>query len=85
MQLVNHGIQKEVLQGIKDAVAEFFNLPIEDKNKYAMCSGDLQGYGHPHGASKEQKLYWSDAFILVGFPSSYRKLQFWPRTPEGFK
>ncbi|XVF08126.1 hypothetical protein REPUB_Repub06bG0198900 [Reevesia pubescens] len=32
-QVVNHGVAKKVLQKMKDAAAEFFELPLEEKNK----------------------------------------------------
>ncbi|XP_057471096.1 codeine O-demethylase-like [Actinidia eriantha] len=44
-QVVNHGVAKEVLQNMKDAAAEFFDLQIQEKNKFSMASDDIQGYG----------------------------------------
>ncbi|RZB52612.1 Protein SRG1 isoform A [Glycine soja] len=84
-QIVNHGVQKELLQKMKDAASEFFELPAEEKKKYAMDSSDIQGYGQAYVVSEEQTLDWSDALMLVTYPTRYRKLQFWPKTPEGFK
>ncbi|XVE61920.1 hypothetical protein DITRI_Ditri06bG0076900 [Diplodiscus trichospermus] len=84
-QVVNHGVAKEVLQKMKDAAAEFFELPLEEKNKYAMPSNDIQGYGHAYVVSEEQILDWSDALILVVHPPYYRKLEFWPKSPNGFE
>ncbi|XWS59841.1 hypothetical protein CRYUN_Cryun08bG0156600 [Craigia yunnanensis] len=84
-QVVNHGVAKEVLQKMKDAAAEFFELPLEEKSKYAMPSNDIQGYGHAYVVSEEQILDWSDALILVVHPSYFRKLKFWPKSPKGFE
>ncbi|KAK8561768.1 hypothetical protein V6N13_149081 [Hibiscus sabdariffa] len=84
-QVVNHGVAKELLQKMKDAAAEFFELPLEEKNKYAMPSDDIQGYGHAYVVSEEQMLDWSDALILVVHPSHYRKLKFWPNSPTGLQ
>ncbi|KAH1155069.1 hypothetical protein GLYMA_18G184800v4 [Glycine max] len=70
---------------MKDAASEFFELPAEEKKKYAMDSSDIQGYGQAYVVSEEQTLDWSDALMLVTYPTRYRKLQFWPKTPEGFK
>ncbi|XVF55246.1 hypothetical protein PTKIN_Ptkin06aG0021800 [Pterospermum kingtungense] len=84
-QVVNHGVAKEVLQKMKDAAAEFFELPLEEKNKYAMPSNDIQGYGHAYVVSEEQILDWSDALILVVHPSNYRKLEYWPKSPKGIE
>ncbi|KAI4354531.1 hypothetical protein L6164_003384 [Bauhinia variegata] len=84
-QLVNHGVPKEVLQRMKNSAAEFFELPVEEKNKFAMPPNDIQGYGHAYVVSEEQILDWSDALIYVVYPTHYRKLHLWPNTPEGFK
>ncbi|XP_027929398.1 protein SRG1-like [Vigna unguiculata] len=84
-QIVNHGVKKEVVQKMKDAATEFFELPIEEKKKYAMESNDVQGYGQAYVVSEEQILDWSDALVLITCPTRYRKLHLWPKTPEGFK
>ncbi|KAL6142142.1 hypothetical protein ACLB2K_060425 [Fragaria x ananassa] len=62
-QLVNHGVEREVLQGMKDGSAKFFGLPLEEKNKFAMSTteGKLEGYGKPVVTTEEQTLDWSDA------------------------
>ncbi|PON90837.1 Isopenicillin N synthase [Trema orientale] len=49
-QVVNHGVPSEVLQGLKDASAEFFELPSGEKNKVSMSPNDIQGYGHAYVA-----------------------------------
>ncbi|KAJ0027586.1 hypothetical protein Pint_35390 [Pistacia integerrima] len=83
--VVNHGVAKEVLQTMKDAAAEFFALPLEERKKYKVASNDIQGYGQAYVVSEDQILDWSDALMLIVYPSHYRKLNFWPRTPRGFK
>ncbi|KRH49137.2 hypothetical protein GLYMA_07G135000v4 [Glycine max] len=84
-RIVNHGVQKELMQKMKDATSEFYNLPIEEKNKYAMASNEIQGYGKGYLVSEKQTLDKSDSLMLHIYPTRYRKLQFWPKTPEGFK
>lgn len=78
-------MQNELMQRIKDVVAEFFEFPIEEKNKYAMPPDDIQGYGHTSVVSEVQILDWSDQLILLVYPIQFRKLQFWPEIPDGFK
>lgn len=82
---MNHGVERELMQRMMEVADEFFKLPIEEKDKYAMPSNDIQGYGHAYVVSEEQTLDWSDALILIINPVRYRKLQFWPKFPEGFK
>ncbi|KAK7350299.1 hypothetical protein VNO77_08742 [Canavalia gladiata] len=84
-QIVNHGVAKELMQRMKDITAEFFELAVEEKEKWKMPPDDIQGYGHTSVVSEEQILDWCDQLILLVYPTRYRKLQFWPDTPEGFK
>ncbi|XP_057505294.1 S-norcoclaurine synthase 1-like [Actinidia eriantha] len=84
-QVVNHGVAAEVLQNMEAAAAKFLDLPLEDKNKFAIASNDIQGYGHAYVVSEEQKLDWYDMLILITYPSQYQRLKFWPTRPEKFK
>ena len=45
LQVVNHGIPNSLIDGVKRVGKEFFQLPLEEKQKYAVKEGDLQGYG----------------------------------------
>lgn len=83
--MINHGVPNEVLQNMRQNAQGFFNLPLEEKNKFSMPPDDIQGYGHAYVVSKEQKLDWSDALMLVTMPPEFRNLQYWPTTPDGFK
>lgn len=59
--------------------------PLEQKNKHAVPSDDIQGYGHAYVVSEQQILDSSDALILFVCPTEYRKLNFWPNTPKGLR
>lgn len=78
-------MESEVLQAMKNASAEFFALPLEEKNKISMPPDDVQGYGHAYVVSEEQTLDWSDALMMLVYPSRFRKLKFWPTEPKGYK
>ncbi|KDO52355.1 hypothetical protein CISIN_1g048015mg, partial [Citrus sinensis] len=67
----------------KKATTEFLEPPLEQKNKHAVPSDDIQGYGHAYVVSEQQILDSSDALILFVCPAEYRKLNFWPNTPKG--
>ncbi|KAL6277960.1 hypothetical protein ACE6H2_021561 [Prunus campanulata] len=69
----------------QDAAAKFFELPLEEKDKISRPPDDAQGYGHSDALSEEEILEWSNALVLMVYPSKYRKLKFWPTTPKGFK
>lgn len=85
MQVVNHGAAIEVLNMMKEAAVEFFELPLGEKNKFAMAANDIQGYGHTNVEIEDQKLDWSDTLVLAVYPERFRRLQFWPTTPPHFK
>ncbi|OMO96758.1 Oxoglutarate/iron-dependent dioxygenase [Corchorus olitorius] len=84
-QISNHGIEKEVLHQMKIAVSTFFQLPLEEKNKFAMAENDIQGFGQAYVVSEEQKLDWNDMIYLKTLPSEIRNFKFWPLTCPGFK
>ncbi|KAL6138756.1 hypothetical protein ACLB2K_064035 [Fragaria x ananassa] len=77
--VVNHGVATEVTKGLKEAAEKFFELPLEEKNKIAIPSNDIQGYGHTQVDRKV--LDWSDKLVLLVYPHQYRKLDVWPPTP----
>ncbi|CDP06586.1 unnamed protein product [Coffea canephora] len=83
-RVVNHGIENQVLQKIKDTARLFLDLPLEEKNKFSMPADDMQGYGHAFVFSEKQKLDWNDALVLFMFPSKFRKYKFWPTIPADF-
>uniref|UniRef100_A0A0E0IWF2 Fe2OG dioxygenase domain-containing protein n=1 Tax=Oryza nivara TaxID=4536 RepID=A0A0E0IWF2_ORYNI len=67
-QLVNHGVDGELLQRIKDDITEFFRLPLQEKMSVAIPPNGLQGFGHHFVFSKEQKLDWVDLLFLTTRP-----------------
>ncbi|PKI43456.1 hypothetical protein CRG98_036213, partial [Punica granatum] len=83
-QVVNHGMPRQVMRAMNEVTAQFFDLPLEEKNKLSMPSDDIQGYGHAYVVSEDQKLDWSDALILIIYPNHFRRLKYWPTSPEHF-
>ncbi|XP_022764520.1 protein SRG1-like [Durio zibethinus] len=84
-QIINHGVREEVLNKMKASVAAFFELPLEEKNKYAKAANEIQGYGQNFVVSEDQKLDWSDMIYLITVPPENRNFKFWPLTLPGFK
>ena len=73
------------MKNMKASVAAFFELPLEEKKKYAMAANDVQGYGQTFVVSEEQKLEWCDMMFLIAHPSSGKNLKYWPLAIPGFK
>lgn len=82
---MHHGISEDVLHRIRNAMAAFFDLPIEEKKRYAMAENDLQGYGQAYVVSEEQKLDWNDLIYLMTEPVRRRSYRYWPTTVPDFK
>lgn len=83
MHLVNHGISDELINRVKVAGSTFFDLPVEEKEKYAndQPSGNVQGYGSKLANSACGQLEWEDYFFHCVFPEDKRDLAIWPKTP----
>ncbi|KAL6613847.1 hypothetical protein ACP70R_036117 [Stipagrostis hirtigluma subsp. patula] len=84
-QVVNHGIDDELLDEMEKVAKEFFMLPLEEKEKYPMAPGGIQGYGHAFVFSKDQKLDWCNMLALGVEPDFIRQPKLWPTTPANFK
>lgn len=84
-QLINHGVEEEVIEKMKKSVQEFFDLPLEEKNAFAQPQNDIEGYGQAFVVSQDQKLDWGDMLFLRPLPSSQRKMRLWPEKPASFR
>ncbi|KAJ9147822.1 hypothetical protein P3X46_029939 [Hevea brasiliensis] len=83
MHLVNHGIADDLIQRVKKAGQAFFDLPVEEKERYAndQASGKIQGYGSKLANNASGQLEWEDYFFHLIFPEEKRDLSVWPKTP----
>ncbi|CAD5195478.1 unnamed protein product [Musa acuminata subsp. malaccensis] len=83
-QVINHGVEHELLEKMEKLAKEFFMLPLEEKEKYPMPPGGIQGYGHAFVFSEQQKLDWCNMFALGLAPAFMRKPELWPTNPPSF-
>ncbi|KAK8717160.1 hypothetical protein V6N13_044437 [Hibiscus sabdariffa] len=56
LQVLNHGIDPNVLENIEKVAEDFFMLPLHEKQNYRMAPGTVQGYGQSFVFSENQKL-----------------------------
>ncbi|KFK36717.1 hypothetical protein AALP_AA4G160400 [Arabis alpina] len=80
-QVVNHGVSHELMERMRGAWREFFELPLEEKRKYANSPDTYEGYGSRLGVVKDAILDWSDYFFLNHSPSSVKNPSKWPSQP----
>ncbi|THG01202.1 protein SRG1-like isoform X2 [Camellia sinensis] len=84
-QAIGHGISSSFLDEIRKVTREFFEQPMEEKNKYSKTVVEFEGYGADPVPEQGQSLDWSDRLFLDVCPPDQRKLQFWPQTPTSFR
>ncbi|CAF2246328.1 BnaA08g30850D [Brassica napus] len=73
------------LDKLKTEIQDFSNLPMEEKKKLWQQPNDVEGFGHAFVVSEEQKLDWSDMFLLVMQPVQLRKPHLFPKLPLPFR
>ncbi|XP_006342742.1 protein SRG1 [Solanum tuberosum] len=83
-QVINHGIDLDLLEKMEKISMEFFMLPLEEKQKYPMAPGTVQGYGQAFVFSEDQKLDWCNMFALGVEPHFIRNPKLWPTKPLDF-
>ncbi|KAF5187196.1 Dmr6-like oxygenase [Thalictrum thalictroides] len=78
-QVINHGVAEEVLHRMKNTISSFFELPFEEKNKYAMMSPNIYGQAQSFVPvmNEELKLDWGDALLFKNL-SGLEKREYWP-------
>ncbi|XP_075476448.1 protein LATERAL BRANCHING OXIDOREDUCTASE 1-like [Primulina tabacum] len=83
-QVINHEINLDLLEKIEKVATEFFLMPLEEKQKYPMIPGTVQGYGQAFVFSENQKLDWCNMFALGLEPHYVRNPKLWPAKPSNF-
>ncbi|KAG8472286.1 hypothetical protein CXB51_034323 [Gossypium anomalum] len=78
-QLVNHGVSSSLLEKLKHEVEEFYRLPLEEKLKYKIREGELEGYGRR--ARGDGKYDWVDTFNIITNPLHRRSPHLFPQLP----
>ncbi|KAI3883356.1 hypothetical protein MKW92_039602 [Papaver armeniacum] len=84
-QLVNHGVDALLMDNIKSEIKGFFNLPMNEKTKYGQQDGDIEGFGQAYIESKDQRLDWTDGFVMLSLPLHLRKPHLFPELPLPFR
>lgn len=83
-QLINHGVPHPLIEGIKGLSHEFFKLPLEEKQKYALKPNGVEGYGQQF-VSGDHTLDWGDMMFVKVMPMKQRDMSYWPTKPENFR
>ncbi|KAL2549716.1 2-oxoglutarate (2OG) and Fe(II)-dependent oxygenase superfamily protein [Forsythia ovata] len=81
-QVVNHGVNPELMDRAREVWREFFHQPMEVKQAYGNSPKTYEGYGSRLGVEKGAVLDWSDYYFLHYLPCSLRDYNKWPALPE---
>ncbi|RVX10832.1 Protein SRG1 [Vitis vinifera] len=84
-QLVNHGVDSSLVDKLRSEIEEFYKLPLEERMKYKMRPGDVEGYGLSLIISGDQKLDWGDRFYMITNPIHRRKPHLLPELPPSLR
>ncbi|XP_058097172.1 flavonol synthase/flavanone 3-hydroxylase-like [Magnolia sinica] len=86
-QVVNHGIPDDIIRKLQDVGKEFFGLPQEEKEEYAIKpeSDTLEGYGTKLQKDMEGKKAWVDFFFHNIWPLSRINHNVWPKNPPAYR
>ncbi|XP_047943411.1 codeine O-demethylase-like [Salvia hispanica] len=84
-QLVNHGVDTSLMDKMKLEIKEFYNLPLEEKLKYKIKDGEVEGYGQKIIVGDDEKVDWSDRFYMITNPLHLRKPHLFPELPSSFR
>ncbi|KAK6124134.1 hypothetical protein DH2020_042107 [Rehmannia glutinosa] len=80
-QLVNHGVDSSLVEKLKYEIQEFYKLPLEERLRYKIRAGDVEGYGQTIILSEDQKVDWADRFYMISNPIHRRKPHLLPDLP----
>ncbi|KAJ9565785.1 hypothetical protein OSB04_001751 [Centaurea solstitialis] len=84
-QLVNHGVDKLLVEKMKEEMVEFFKCPEEEKLRYKLKEGEYEGYGQTILHSQDQKVDWADRFYMIINPLHRRKPYLLPQLPPSLR
>ncbi|KAJ1386304.1 Oxoglutarate/iron-dependent dioxygenase [Sesbania bispinosa] len=84
-QAINHGLTSSFLDKVREISKQFFDLPKEEKQKYAREPNGIEGYGNDTIFSENQRLDWTDRLYLKVQPEDQRKFKFWPQKPNDIR
>ncbi|CAN6481400.1 unnamed protein product [Victoria cruziana] len=83
-QVVDHGVDREVVSAMTDMANRFFKLPPEDKLRFDMTGGKRGGFivsSHLQGESVQD---WREIVTFFTYPEKGRDYSRWPDVPEGW-
>nr|AFI08246.1 F3H [Narcissus tazetta subsp. chinensis] len=83
-QVVDHGVDGEVVAEMTRMAREFFALPPEDKLRFDMSGGKKGGFIVSSHLQGEAVRDWREIVTYFSYPVKARDYSRWPDTPDGW-
>nr|AAO63022.1 flavanone 3-hydroxylase [Allium cepa] len=83
-QVIDHGVEQEVIKDMTKMAREFFALPPEEKLRFDMSGGKKGGFivsSHLQGEAVQD---WREIVTYFSYPIRARDYSRWPDKPEGW-
>ncbi|KAL2613212.1 hypothetical protein R1flu_024904 [Riccia fluitans] len=87
-QIVDHGIPADLMKRMKENTMAFFQLPLEEKVKYATKPGGFPlGYASGSHRADDDILDWRELLVHRCLPKAVRETDYkiWPAKPEEYR
>ncbi|KAL3521217.1 hypothetical protein ACH5RR_019366 [Cinchona calisaya] len=84
-QVVNHGVNPQLMDRAREVWYGFFHQPMEVKQAYANSPKTYEGYGSRLGVQKGAVLDWGDYYFLHCLPCSLKDQNKWPALPPDLR
>ncbi|XP_027347966.1 naringenin,2-oxoglutarate 3-dioxygenase-like [Abrus precatorius] len=84
-QVVDHGVDDQLIAQMTRLAREFFAMPPEEKLRFDMSGGEKGGFGVSSHLQGESVQDWREIVIFFSYPIRERDYSRWPDTPEGWK
>ena len=88
-QLVNHGVPVSLMKRMQQVAWEFFDLPLEEKQRYSVKTESqslgTQGYGSKFKSKEGAASNWGDQLRHRTLPVSIRQYELWPTNPPAYR
>ncbi|CAN0916472.1 Jasmonate-induced oxygenase 4 [Linum grandiflorum] len=72
LDAVNHGMSREFMDTVRGVSHDFFQLPLEEKSKYARPDNTWQGYGFDKRSDDYGSQDWTDRLMFKLGPEAQR-------------
>ncbi|KAL9661026.1 hypothetical protein QQ045_025845 [Rhodiola kirilowii] len=84
-QVVDHGVDPDLVADMTKLAREFFALPPEDKLRFDMSGGKKGGFIVSSHLAGEAVKDWREIVTYFSYPLSARDYSRWPDKPEAWK